>query len=124
MDARQIERRKVDGNVRCEVAGKVSQDALRDLSALGCGLRGVDSVMMRGAEIDLTLLGSNHVSGTVRWAREGDVGIEFAERLSEAAVRYFALPDPATIPEDVTRDTFGRKLPPLGRIGGTNTLGA
>lgn len=117
MQERQSERLEVGGSVLCDVAGRLSRDELCDLSAFGCKLRHVDSGLAVGSRLELTLVGDIEIGGTVRWVDDRYAGIEFDTPLSQAAVLYFTLPDCSRNTRFVPLDGFGRRLPPLGRLG-------
>lgn len=114
---RQSERLAVAGDVLCDVGGSVSTDALCDLSPHGCRLQSAAGNLSAGTAIALTLIDDIEIRGVVRWASDEHAGIEFLEPLSEAAVRYLALPEADQTPAFVPHDGFGRRLPPLGRLG-------
>lgn len=116
MDQRSIERLDVGGTVLCRIGDAETRDELRDMSVRGCKLVGVNRHFAKGDAIDITLLDGVSIAGTVRWAAAGDVGVEFGEKLSEAAVRYFTLSALGPMTDDVPFDSFGRKLPPLHAI--------
>ncbi|EDL49591.1 PilZ domain-containing protein [Erythrobacter sp. SD-21] len=115
MDQRNAERVGVTGVVRSDVVAGLTYE-LGDISRRGCRLRHIAHPPRKGEALSLSLLGDVIVAGTVRWTAAGDVGIEFDEPISPAAVRYFALAD-SGMTRDWPQDCFGRVLPPLSHFG-------
>lgn len=113
MDKRLSKRFDVNADVLSRAGHETSRVTLRDLSPAGCRLSGIEQQIPIGSELQLTLISGLDISGTVRWAKGGDVGMEFSEQLSDAAVKYFTFDDLGAEDEFVTLDTFGRRLPPL-----------
>ena len=116
MDKRSEKRTKVDGTIKCRHGASAWQEHLRDLSVGGCKLDIHGAPLAEGARVDLTLLSGISVLGTVRWAHEGEIGIQFDEAINKATVRYFTLDLEGVRPNDPTYDSFGRALPPLSKI--------
>ena len=117
MDQRKSERLDVEGTILCRIGNRLSQDSLADLSLTGCRIQSSDTPIVEGTKLDLTLLAGVTVTGTVRWSQNGVVGIEFGDELSPATLRYFTLDRSCQFLIDETFDAFGRKLPPLQRLG-------
>lgn len=113
MDKRVSKRFDVNADVLSHAGRDTSRVTLRNLSPTGCRLSGIEQLIPIGSELQLTLISGLDISGTVRWADGGDVGMEFSEQLSDAAVKYFTFSDPGAEDDFVTHDTFGRRLPPL-----------
>lgn len=116
MDQRSEERTKVDGAIKCRHGASAWQEQLRDLSVGGCKLDLCEAELAEGARVDLTLLSGISVLGTVRWAHDGEIGIQFDEAISKATVRYFTLDLEGVSANDPTYDSFGRALPPLSKL--------
>jgi hypothetical protein len=113
VDKRSSERFDAEGTVLRHAGHGPSRHMLSDLSVNGCRLSGIEQQIAVGSNVQLTLLSSIDVAGTVRWAKDGNVGIEFDDRLSEAAVKYFAFREEGSRQAIITLDAFGRRLPPL-----------
>ena len=113
MDKRESERFDTTGTVLVRAGRESSRNVLSNLSVSGCRLSGMEQNIDAGAEVQLTLIPGIDVSGTVRWIEGGDVGIEFDDRLPDAAVNYFAYCEVDIQDAMTTQDAFGRRLPPL-----------
>ena len=115
MDKRVSERFDAHGIVLLHAGRESSHDALSNLSVSGCRLSGIDQEIEVGTDVQLTLIPGIDVSGTVRWIEGGDVGIEFDDRLPDAAVKYFTFRETGGRDAITTQDGFGRRLPPLSQ---------
>ncbi|MBX7539434.1 PilZ domain-containing protein [Qipengyuania sp. GH29] len=104
------------GTVLCRIGGAEMRSELCDMSIRGCKLTGVSGEWQEGAQVDLTLLAGIETAGIVRWAVDGAVGVEFAQDINMAAVRYFTLGSGGAYVNDAPNDSFGRKLPTLDRL--------
>ncbi len=113
MDKRGSQRFDVNADVLSHSGRDTSHVTLSNLSPTGCRLSGFEQRIPIGGELQLTLISGLDVGGVVRWAKGGEVGIEFNELLADAAVKYFTFNDPGAEHALVTLDTFGRRLPPL-----------
>lgn len=113
MDQRASQRIKVSATVTCHIGSGDRQDRLRDMSVGGCRIGDGGGTLTEGMRLDMTLLAGVRVSGTVRWAEGGQVGVQFDEEIGPATLRYFTLDLEGDCQSDPTFDSFGRALPPL-----------
>lgn len=114
MDKRTRKREAAAGTVICHANGQVSHGDLADISEHGCRLLGSGDEIKKGSEVVLTLPADIMISGTVRWATDEAIGVEFDATLHPAALRFVTRIISGFPQDNDTFDHFGRKLPPLG----------
>lgn len=114
-EQRRIDRESTEGRVGYIHQGKTWFAHISDMSNLGCRLTLSGAMPDEGDPLTVVLMEDLEVAASVIW-REGDaVGVRFAKPVINAVVRFFSLPPFAPAPSDVTKDSFGRPLPPLGQ---------
>jgi len=60
------------------------------ISSQGCRLSGLEHTFEPGDTIEVSLGPIGPIDATVRWSRDGSVGIEFESALEAEVVAYFA----------------------------------
>lgn len=114
MDARNWDRRIVDKEVACEIAGVPEEVFLYDLSMGGCMVETADGRDLRNAAIALQLHQYEITPGQVVWQVGGCLGVRFDAPIHDALVRHLGfMPPEVPFDEQPPRDRFGRVLPPL-----------
>ena len=112
---RSVDRQPVDGKVYYVFGGVRHAARVSDMASAGCRLSLGGVVPDTGDRLQLVLLEDLEVPAAVIWTDGDTIGVEFEEPVIDAVVRYFGMLGPAATPADVTKDSFGRALPPLGR---------
>ena len=115
---RNIDRCAVAGEICVIHAGARHQASVSDISKSGCRLTMPEAMPPVGARVELVLLEGLEVSGEIAWAEGNAGGVTFDHHITDALVRYFTLPLRPRSASVVTKDGFGRPLPPLGQDGG------
>lgn len=115
---RAFDRQSTDGRIDYIYGGVRHSAHLRDMATTGCQLSLAGVVPETGDQLKLVLLEDLEVSGTIVWTNGDTVGVKFDLPVIEAVVRFFGLSGLTPSATDVTKDSFGRALPPLGQ-GGT-----
>lgn len=114
-DFRAFDRQSVDGKIGYVLAGERNDAQVLDMSCTGCRLSLAGEGPEEGACLQLVLLEDLEVSAVVMWTDGDTIGVRFVEPVIDAVVRYFGMSGRVATPADVTRDSFGRTLPPLGQ---------
>lgn len=114
MDEREHERFVVDRQIECFVAERKHKVFLYDLCSGGCMIEAVRVPISVGTAIHLKLNRFIEVTGTIVWKRGASGGVQFTQKLHEAAVRHLGFtPQVLDFEALAPRDRFGRLLPPL-----------
>lgn len=116
-EQRRIDRQNTAAPIEYEIDGRACPAHMTDMSRSGCRAVLAGPVPDVGGQLRIRLLEGVELPGRIAW-RDGVVaGIAFDRPLIEAVVRYFRLPVYLGFKKDVTTDSFGRTLPPLGENG-------
>lgn len=90
MERRRENRIGVELPGTCRIGDRDHHMYFSEISANGCRVRSLESILDVGDIVEISLGPIGPIDATVRWVRDGALGVEFTSSLEPEIVEYFA----------------------------------